>query len=139
MLWIEKGGADQLPDELRAYNPMIPNGSEFTATLMFEIEDPIARATALARLGHVEETIELDVGGLVVKGESVDDEGERTTEDGKTSSVHFITFRLNDEAVRRFRAPGTRVVLGFQHPNYGHMAVMPEVVRAELARDLDPL
>jgi len=137
MLFIEGGGDEQVQGELDAYNPMIPQGRELTATLMFEIEDATSRANALARLGHVEDTIELDVGGTIVKGVSADHDTERTTEDGKTSSVHFIKFWLDDDAARRFKAVGTRIVLGFTHPNYGHMAVMPEAVRAELAGDLD--
>jgi len=137
MLFIERGGDEQVPGELDAYNPLIPQGRELIATLMFEIEDPVSRANALARLGHAEDTITLDVGGVLVKGEPADHDTERTTEDGKTSSVHFIVFRLSEEAIHRFKAPNTRVVLGFTHPNYGHMAVMPEAVRAELAGDLD--
>lgn len=137
MLFIERGGDEQVPGELDAYNPLIPQGRELIATLMFEIEDPVSRANALVRLGHAEDTITLDVGDVLVKGEPADHDTERTTEDGKTSSVHFIVFRLSEEAIHRFKAPNTRVVLGFTHPNYGHMAVMPEAVRAELAGDLD--
>ena len=137
MLFIERGGDEQIPGELDAYNPLIPQGRELIATLMFEIEDPVSRANALARLGHAEDMITLEIGGVVVKGESADHDTERTTEDGKTSSVHFIVFRLSDEAVRLFKTQNTRIVLGFSHPNYGHMAVMPEAVRAELAGDLD--
>lgn len=139
MLFIERGGAEQIPGELAAYNPLIPLGRELIATLMFEIEDSVARPRALARLGHAEDTIELDIGGLIVKGESADHATERTTEHGKTSSVHFIRFRFNDEAVRRFMTKGARVVLGLTHPNYAHMAVMPEAVRGALAEDLDPI
>lgn len=139
MLFVERGGEEQIPGELNAYNPLIPQGRELIATLMFEIEDAVSRASALARLGHVEDTIELDVGGIIVRGESADHDTERTTEEGKTSSVHFIKFKLGEEAIKRFRSPNTRIVLGFTHPNYGHMAVMPEAVRAELAGDLDPV
>ena len=139
MLFVERGGPEQIPGELAAYNPLIPQGRELIATLMLEIEDPIARARALARLGHVEDTIELDLGGLIVKGQSADHDTERTTEEGKTSSVHFIRFSFSDEATCRFTTVGTRVVLGFTHPNYAHMAVVPEAVRAALAEDLDPV
>ncbi len=138
MLFVERGGADQVPGELAAYNPLIPQGRELIATLMFEIEDPLARSRALARLGHAEDTIELDVGGQIIKSEPVDHDTERTNEEGKTSSVHFIRFKFDDEAIRRFKAAGTRVMLGFTHPNYAHLAVMPEAVRAALAEDLDP-
>jgi hypothetical protein len=139
MLFIERGGAEQVLGELAAYNPLIPQGRELVATLMFEIADPVVRATTLARLGHVEDTVTLDVGGIAIAGTAADAETERTSADGKTSAVHFIRFPLSEAAVRRFTAPGTRVVLGFGHPNYGHLAVMPEAVRAALAADLDPL
>src|SRR5271154_5234653 len=62
MLRIEKGGAAQLEDELRAYNPLIPQGRELVATVMFEIEDAVRRATLLASLGGVENTMEIRVG-----------------------------------------------------------------------------
>jgi hypothetical protein len=62
MLWIEKGGAEQLPDELRAYNPLIPQGSELIATLMFEIADETKRRRILAQLGGVEETVTIRFG-----------------------------------------------------------------------------
>src|ERR1700760_1035635 len=59
MLRIEKGGAEQMEDELRAYNPLIPNGAELTATVMFEIEDPARRAVVLGSLGGIEKKIEM--------------------------------------------------------------------------------
>ena len=62
MLFIEKGGAEQLPDELAAYNPLIPQGSELVATVMFEIDDPIRRARVLATLGGVEDKAFIRVG-----------------------------------------------------------------------------
>jgi hypothetical protein len=57
MLFIEKGGAEQLPDELAAYNPLIPTGSELVATVMFEIDDPLRRARVLGMLGGVEHKV----------------------------------------------------------------------------------
>ena len=62
MLLIEKGGAAQVPDELAAYNPLIPQGSELVATIMFEIDDPVRREATLARLGGVEDCFFLQVG-----------------------------------------------------------------------------
>jgi hypothetical protein len=137
MLFIERGGEAQVPDELDAYNPLIPQGRELIATLMFEIPDAAMRKRTLAALGHVEETIELDVGGSMAKGVSADHDTERTDEAGKTSSVHFIRFPLDDQAIAKFKTVGTRITLGFGHRNYGHLAVMPEAVRAALAEDLD--
>src|SRR5688572_15344818 len=66
MLFIEKGGAEQLPDELAAYNPLIPQGSELVATVMFEIDDPIRRARVLGMLGGVEHKAFIRVGGEIV-------------------------------------------------------------------------
>ena len=136
MLWIEKGGEDQIPDELRAYNPLIPNGSELVATVMFEIDDPIRRKSFLSRLGGIEETAFLRFGGEAVRGVPEADV-DRTTADGKASSVQFIHFRFTPAQIARFRQPGTEVVLGFSHEHYGHMALLPEIVREALAQDFD--
>ena len=68
MLFIEKGGPAQIPDELAAYNPLIPQGSELVATVMFEIDDPIRRARVLATLGGVEDKAFLRVGAETIRG-----------------------------------------------------------------------
>lgn len=136
MLFIEKGGAEQIPDELAAYNPLIPNGHELTATVMIEIDDPLRRARVLASLGGIEHTMFIRFAGETVKGIAEDDQ-ERTRADGKASSVQFVHFPFTADQIARFRASGTEVVVGFSHENYGHMAVMPETVRATLAKDFD--
>jgi hypothetical protein len=136
MLYIEKGGAEQLVDELAAYNPLIPDGRELTATVMLEIDEPVRRARVLASLGRIEHTMFIRFAGETVKGAAEDDQ-ERTREDGKTSSVHFVHFPFTTEQIAKFRTPGTEVVVGFSHENYGHMALMPETVRAALAQDFD--
>jgi len=135
MLLIEKGGDEQLADELAAYNPMIPQGAELTCTLMFEIDDPNIRARALAGLGGVEDHFFLEIDGTRA---AVVQEGdiERTREDGKTSSVHFLHFPLTPAQVAAFRAPTARVLLGCDDPRYAHMAVFSDDTRAELAKDL---
>ncbi len=136
MLYIEKGGAEQLPDELAAYNPLIPNGRELTATVMLEIDDPVRRARVLAGLGGIEHTMFIRFAGETVKGAAEDDQ-ERTRADGKASSVQFVHFPFTAAQIAKFRAPGTEVVVGFNHENYGHMALMSETVRAALAKDFD--
>ena len=136
MLYIEKGGEAQIEDELNAYNPLIPNGRELTATVMFEIDDPDRRRLFLSKLGGIEETAFIRVGDREVKGVPEDDV-DRTTADGKASSVQFIHFPFSDEDVEAFRAEGVQAVLGFSHDQYGHMVVMPEAVRAALAADFD--
>src|SRR5580658_7415287 len=91
MLRIEKGGAEQLAGELEAYNPLIPQGAELIATVMIEIEDADRRDRELRKLGHVEETAFLEIGAERIKGTPTDYE-DRTTADGKTSSVHWLRF-----------------------------------------------
>jgi hypothetical protein len=136
MLYIEKAGAAQVPGELEAYNPLIPQGRELVATVMFQIDDERQRKVALAKLGGVEETAYLGIGDLRIAGVPETDQ-DRTTADGKASSVQFIHFPFTPEQIVAFRKPGTRVLLGFTHPNYGHIAVMPEPVRASLAGDFE--
>ena len=136
MLYIERGGEEQIEDELRAYNPLIPQGRELKATLMFEIEDPARRKALLSKMGWVEDTVSLKIGDLKIQGIPQDDV-DRTTADGKTSAVHFMTFPFTDEEAAAFKAPGAQVILAIAHENYGHMAVLPETVRAALAEDLD--
>ena len=134
MLHIERGGEDQIADELRAYNPLIPKGKELVATVMFEIDDDVRRANVLARLGGIEETAVLQFDGETVRGEPEEDL-DRTTADGKASSVQFIHFPFTPEQIGKFRNPETQVLIGFNHENYGHMAVMPDAVRESLAAD----
>lgn len=134
MLLIEKGGPAQIADELAAYNPLVPQGSELVATVMFEIEDPVRRAATLARLGGVEERLFLQVGEERIYGVQEGDV-ERTREDGKTSSVHFLHFPLTDAQKAVFRSPSVQVLVGCDHEAYAHMAVLTPATRAELARD----
>ncbi len=136
MLYIERGGEEQITDELAAYNPLIPNGSELVATVMFEIDDPVRRATFLAKLGGIEETAFLRFDGETVKGVPEQDV-DRTTAAGKASSVQFIHFPFTGEQIAKFRTPECQVILGFEHPAYAHMSVLPEAVRAALAEDFE--
>jgi hypothetical protein len=136
MLFIERGGEAQIEDELRAYNPLIPNGRELVATMMLEYEDPKVRDRELRRLTYIEKTATLTVAGEEIQAVAESDL-ERTKADGKTSSIHFLRFPLSDAQAQAFKTAGTRVVLGITHENYGHMAVLPEATRAALAQDLD--
>lgn len=136
MLFIEKGGEAQIADELGAYNPLIPKGNELVATVMLEIEDPVQRAATLMRLGGIENDMFMTVGGAQIRGRPEGDL-ERTKADGKTSSVHFVHFPFSDAAIAAFRTPKTQVILGFDHPEYGHMAVLPEAVRQALSEDFE--
>ena len=136
MLFIEKGGEAQIADELGAYNPLIPNGRELVATVMFEIPDEAERRRKLAGLGGVEETIELTVGGEVVKAEAERDI-DRTTAAGKASAVHFVHFPLSNSQIAAFRDTLVPATLAITHPAYGHSSVIPPEVRAALAQDFD--
>ncbi|MGH6953280.1 MAG: DUF3501 family protein [Alphaproteobacteria bacterium] len=136
MLFIEKGGEEQIPGELDAYNALIPQGDELVATLMFEIDEPDARRAILGRLGGVERTAFLEVGGIRIEGRAAADL-ERSTAAGRASAVQFIHFQFSPQAVAKFREPGARVAVGLDHPQYAHMAVVPESVRKALAEDFD--
>jgi hypothetical protein len=136
MLLIEKAGPEQAPDEIAAYNPLIPQGSELVATVMFEIEDPDRRARVLRQLTGVENTLYIEVGGERAVAVPLGD-SDRTADDGKTSSVHFVRFRLSPAQISAWRSGQGQVILGVDHPNYGHMAVIGGESRAELATDFD--
>jgi hypothetical protein len=134
MLLTEGGGAAQVPDELAAYNPLIPQGQELVATVMFEIDDPVRREQTLARLGGVEDRFFLQVGAERVQGVPEGDQ-ERTREDGKTAAVHFLHFNLKPEQIAVFRDPGVQILVGCDHERYSHLAGLSPAARAELARD----
>jgi hypothetical protein len=134
MLFIEKGGEAQLPDELAAYNPLIPQGSELVATVMFEIDDPVRRARVLATLGGIEHKAFIRVGSDTIRGAAEDDQ-ERSREDGKASSVQFMRFAFSAAQIAAFRSGAGDVLVGFDHPDYGHMAMMPPAVRQALSQD----
>jgi hypothetical protein len=135
MLLTEGGGEAQVADELAAYNPLIPQGSELVATIMFEIDDPLRRATILARLGGVEDRFFLQIGSDKVAG-APEGDVERTREDGKASSVHFLHFPVTADQAAAFRDPSVSIMVGCDHEAYAHMAVLSPATRAELAKDL---
>ena len=136
MLHIERGGEAQIADELDAYNPLIPQGDELIATVMFEIDDPQRRDTVLATLGGIENRTYLSVAGARIMGEP-DPTRENTSSEGKASAVQFIRYKFTPAQIVKFRDPGTQVLVGVDHPRYGHIAVMPDAVRAALAEDFD--
>ncbi len=136
MLHIERGGAAQLSGELEAYNPLVPNGRELVATVLFEIDDPVRRAAFLAKLGGIEESAFMEVEGRRIKGVAEKDQ-DRTTAEGKASAVQFVHFPFSVAEVAKFKEPGVRIVVGFDHPAYAHMTVMPEPMRQALAADFD--
>ena len=136
MLFIERGGEAQIDDELSAYNPLIPNGRELVATVMFEIDDEVRRKMVLSKLGGVEETAFLKFAGETIAGVPEADV-DRTNADGKASSVQFIHFPFTDAQIAAFAQSGADVTLGFTHPDYAHMTILTDDVRSELAGDFD--
>jgi hypothetical protein len=134
MLRIEKGGADQIPGELETYNPLIPQGRELIATLMLEIDDPAQRNRELYRLAGIEESTYIELANERIPGRPTDYD-ERTTPDGKTSSVHWVRFTFTPEQIKKFSDIAVPAVLGVAHAAYGHMAVIPPDVREALAKD----
>lgn len=134
MLLIEKGGPAQMADELAAYNPLIPTGSELVATVMFEIDDPVRRARVLGELGNVEDRFYIQIGQDRIPGQPEGDV-ERSREDGKTSSVHFLRFAFTAAQVAVFRDMTCQAMIGCDDERYAHLAVLGPDVRAELSRD----
>jgi hypothetical protein len=134
MLRIERGGEEQIAGELEAYNPLIPQGDELIATMMLEIEDANRRNAVLLTLGGIEETVFMEIGADVIRATPTEYD-DRTTADGKTSSVHWLRFKPTPQQIARFKDGAERVVLGVSHPSYGHMAVLSAETRAALAKD----
>ena len=135
MLYIEKGGDEQLKDELEAYNPLIPNGKELTATLMFEIDNPISRSAFLGRVGGIENRIFMKVKGEEVKA-APEDDVDRTSADGKASSVQFIHFKFNDEQISNIKNLSV-VEIGINHKEYSHTTKLTESTIKSLSTDFN--
>ena len=125
MLYIEKGGDEQLKDELTAYNPLVPSGKELTATLMFEIDNPISRSAFLGKVGGIEEKIFMKINDEIVKAVPEDDV-DRTSAEGKASSVQFIHFKLNDDQISKFKSDSATIELGIDHKEYTHTTRLAE-------------
>ena len=134
MLHIEKGGDEQLKDELIAYNPLVPNGKELTATLMFEIDNPISRGAFLGKVGGIEEKIFMKIDNEVVKAVPEDDV-DRTSAEGKASSVQFIHFEFNDEQINKIKLGNANIELGIDHKEYAHTTKLTEENVKSLSAD----
>ena len=136
MLYIEKGGDEQLQDELSAYNPLIPNGKELTATLMFEIDNPISRAAFLGKVGGIEETVFMKINGEKIKAVPEEDV-DRTSAEGKASSVQFIHFNFTEDLIKKFQSNGSEIELGINHKEYSHTTKLSEENISSLATDFN--
>ena len=136
MLYIEKGGEEQLQDELSAYNPLIPNGKELTATLMFEIDNPISRAAFLGKVGGIEETVFMKINGEKIKAIPEEDV-DRTSSEGKASSVQFIHFNFTDDQIEKFQSNSSEIELGIGHIEYSHSTILSKENISSLSADFN--
>ena len=134
MLYIEKGGDEQLKDELTAYNPLIPNGKELTATLMFEIDNPVSRSAFLSKVGGIEEKVFIKIDGELIKAIPEEDV-DRTSSEGKASSVQFIHFKFSDEQIQKFKLDGAEVEIGIDHKEYSHTTKLSSANLSSLSAD----
>ena len=124
-----------IEDELSAYNPLVPDGSNWKATMMIEYPDPAERARRLAQLIGVEDRVWIRVQGCESVYAIADEDMEREN-DEKTSSVHFLRFELSPAMVSALRGGGALAV-GIDHPGYRWVVdPVPQPVRASLIADL---
>ena len=136
MLYIEKGGDEQLKDELTAYNPLIPNGKELIATLMFEIDNPVSRATFLGKVGGIEQNVFMKIDGDIVNAIPEEDV-DRTSANGKASSVQFIHFKFNDKQIEKFKSGSSNVEIGIDHREYSHTTKLTDINLKSLSADFN--
>ena len=136
MLYIEKGGDEQLKDELSAYNPLVPNGKELTATLMFEIDNPVSRAAFLGKVGGIEEKVYMKVDGDLIKALPEKDV-DRTSAEGKASSVQFIHFKFDEEQIKKFKSNSSIIEVGIDHNEYSHSTKLNDSTVKSLSADFN--
>ena len=136
MLYIERGGKEQLYDEIKAYNPLVPKGKELVATLMFEIDNEKKRKDFLNSVGGIEERIFIEINKEKIFAKPEDDT-ERTSDDGKASSVHFIHFHFSKSQIESFINNDNNIILGFDHKNYSHFSQLSKESKQELSNDFD--
>jgi len=136
MLHIEKGGDEQLKDELNAYNPLIPKGSELVTTLMFEIDNPESRVEFLGKVGGIEEKVFIQIANEKINGNPETDI-DRTSDEGKASSVQFLHFEFSNDQIDKFKDSKNPVIIGIEHELYNHMVKIPEQTRSALAKDFN--
>lgn len=135
MLRIERiFEAEGIEDELSAYNPLIPDGSNWKATFMLEYPDVDVRKRELARLVGVEDKVWVQVDGHDKVFAIADEDMERETED-KTSSVHFMRFELDGEMILALKG-GAGLAMGVDHDNLKVVVSVPDAVRNSLTNDL---
>jgi len=136
MLRIERiFESDGIADELAAYNPLIPDGSNWKATFMLEYPDVHERRQALANLIGIEDKVWVQVQGWD-KVFAIADEDLEREDHAKTSAVHFLRFELSPEMIAALKA-GAGLSVGVDHPNYERAVQVDHAARASLLQDLD--
>jgi hypothetical protein len=136
MLYIEKGGDEQLKDEMNAYNPLVPKGKELVATLMFEIDDPKIRAEFLGKVGGIEEKVYIEVGDEKISG-SPEKDVDRTSAEGKASSVQFLHFIFTNDQIEKFKDTKNSLIIGIEHTLYNHVVKVSAETRSSLSKDFN--
>ncbi|MCB1737847.1 MAG: DUF3501 family protein [Gammaproteobacteria bacterium] len=136
MLRIERiFEAESIQEELDAYNPLIPDGSNWKATFMIEYGDPEVRKVELAKLIGIEQAVWVQIEGFDRVTPISNEDLERTTAE-KTSSVHFMRIELGPEMVAAAK-DGAQIRMGIDHPAYQGEVILSEDARASLVADLD--
>lgn len=125
----------EITSELDAYNPLIPDGSNWKATMLIEFPDVSERRAALGRLVGIEDKTWVRVAGCDPVMAIADEDLERDTAD-KTSAVHFLRFELTPEMIAALK-DGAALTAGCDHPEYQVEAEVPETTRESLLADLD--
>ena len=134
MVYIEDGGEEQIHDEILAYKSLVPDGRELVATVMVEIDNPIKRAEFLSKMGGFEETINIKIHDKEIKGKAELD-GDRTTADGKASSVQFVHFEFDAKEIEFLKNNIEKVSITIDHENYRHSAMLNNDTVKELIED----
>ena len=134
MVFIENGGQEQIKEEILAYKSLIPNGKELIATVMIEIDSPLKRSEVLSKMGGFEETFIIKIGDTIIDGKAELDV-DRTTADGKASSVQFVHFHFKKEDIKKFRDNYTKVELSINHKAYTHSTLLQDETKNELSLD----
>jgi len=134
MLYIEKGGDEQLKDELNAYNPLIPKGKNLVATLMFEIDEPKLRTDFLSKIGGIEEKVYFQIGEDIIEAVPEIDV-DRTSEEGKASSVQFVHFNFSETQIKKFKDLNTEIKIGINHNLYKHRVKILKDTQNALIKD----
>ena len=134
MVYIENGGDDQIKEEINAYKSLIPEGNELVATVMVEIDNPIKRSEFLGKMGGFEQTLEITINKLNILGKAELDV-DRTTDDGKASSVQFVHFIFDFEQIKAFKSLDNDVQIAINHRNYKHSTFLSSENISELSGD----